>query len=65
MTWAAHLKGPDGGALEPQVGFEVLCDFTHETLEGQLPDQQFGGLLVSPDFTQRHGSRSNRERNGT
>ena len=31
---------------------EVLGDFTDEPLEGKLPDQKLGGLLVSPDFTQ-------------
>ena len=35
---------------------EVLCDFTHQPLEGQLPDQQLGGLLVATDFTK--GDRS-------
>jgi hypothetical protein len=28
---------------------EVLSDFTNETLEGQLADQEFRGLLVTPE----------------
>ena len=32
------LEGTDGGRLEAQVGFEVLGDFTHQTLEGELAD---------------------------
>jgi len=28
------LKGHDGGALEPEVGLEVLCDFPYQALEG-------------------------------
>jgi len=38
--------------LEAQVGFEVLGDFTHETLEGELADQELGGFLVTTDFTE-------------
>lgn len=32
-----------------QTNLEVLSDFTNETLEGQLADQEFSGLLVTPD----------------
>ena len=35
---------------------EVLSDFTNQALEGQLPNQEFSGLLVAPDFTERDGS---------
>lgn len=35
---------------------EVLSNFTNETLERQLPDQQFGGLLISSDFTESDSS---------
>ena len=35
---------------------EILSDLTHETLEGELADEQLGGLLVAPDFTERDGS---------
>ena len=35
---------------------EVLSDLTNETLEGELADEQLGGLLVAPDFTERDGS---------
>ena len=30
----------------PEVGLKVLCDLPHETLEGQLADQELGRLLV-------------------
>jgi len=53
---AGLLQGPDGGALEAQVGLEVLGDFSHQALEGQLADQQLSGLLVPTDLTQRHGT---------
>ena len=44
------LDSHDGGTLEPKVGLEVLGDFPHKTLEGKLPDEKLGGLLVSPDL---------------
>ena len=53
----SHLQSSDGSALEAQVGLEVLGDFSHQTLEGQLADQQLSGLLVATDLTQSHGSR--------
>ena len=53
---AGLLEGHDGGALEPEVGLEVLGDLPDQTLEGQLADEKLGGLLVSPDLSQGHGS---------
>ena len=53
---AGLLESHDGGALEPQVSLEVLGDLPHETLEGQLADEQLGGLLVSPDLTESHSA---------
>ena len=32
------LESTDGGALEAQIGLEVLSDFTDKTLEGELAD---------------------------
>ena len=43
------LKGEDGGSLEPQVGLEVLGDLADEALEGELPDEELGRLLVPAD----------------
>ena len=53
---ASFLKGHHGGALETQVGFEILSDLADQTLEGQLADQQLRGFLVSPDLTKSHGT---------
>ena len=50
------LKGQDSGALEAEVGLEVLGDLTDQALEGQLADQQLGGLLVLADLAQGDGS---------
>jgi hypothetical protein len=38
--------------LESQVGLEILSNFSNQTLEGQLADQELGGLLVATDFTE-------------
>ncbi|KAI4979186.1 hypothetical protein ZWY2020_015939 [Hordeum vulgare] len=50
------LEGGDGGALEAEVGLEVLRDLPHEALEGQLADEQLRALLVLADLPERHGA---------
>ena len=35
---------------------EVLSDLTNEPLEGELPDEEFGGLLVLADLTESDGT---------
>jgi len=58
VSLSSLLEGQHGAGLEPQVGLEVLSDLTHQPLEGQLADEQLGGLLVLPDLTQGDGSGS-------
>lgn len=53
---AGLLEGHHGGALEAEVGLEVLSDLTDQTLEGQLADEQFGTLLVATDLTESDGT---------
>ena len=50
------LESHDGGALETQVGLEVLSDLTDQPLEGQLADQNLSGLLVTTDLTEIDGT---------
>jgi len=50
------LESSNSSRLEPEISFEILSDFSHETLEGQLPDEEFSGLLVSPDLTESDSS---------
>ncbi|CAH3044955.1 unnamed protein product, partial [Porites lobata] len=45
VSFASLLKSHHSRALETQIGLEVLSDFSHKTLEGQLADQQLGALL--------------------
>ncbi len=56
VSLAGLLQGHDSGALEAQICLEVLSDFSHQTLEGQLADQQLGGLLIATDLSQSHGA---------
>ena len=50
VSLAGLLESHNGGALEPQVGLEVLGNLPDQTLEGELADQKLGGLLVPPNF---------------
>ncbi|PJE77418.1 hypothetical protein CI610_03659 [invertebrate metagenome] len=52
VSFASLLKSHNSRALEPQVGLEILGDFTDETLEWQFPDEELGALLVPTDFTE-------------
>jgi len=52
------LECEHSGALEAEVGLEVLGDLAHETLERELADQELGGLLVAADLAESHGSRA-------
>ena len=56
VSLAGLLKSHHSRALEPQVSLEVLGDLSHQTLEGQLADEELSGLLVSPDLTESHSS---------
>ena len=56
VSFDGLLKRTDGRRLEAKVGLEVLRDFTDQTLEGQLADQELGGLLVTTDLTESDGS---------
>jgi hypothetical protein len=51
---AGLLKRHHGRALESQVGLEILRDFSHQTLEGQLADQKFRALLVTSNLAESH-----------
>jgi len=52
------MQREEGGARKAQVETFVLCNFTHKALEGKLPDQELGALLVSPDLAEGDSARS-------
>ena len=56
VSLAGLLESHDSRGLESQVSLEVLGDLSHQTLEGQLADEELSGLLVSPDLTESDGS---------
>src|SRR5699024_3971571 len=56
VSLAGFLESHDGGTLETEIGLEVLGDFSDQTLEGKLADEQFGALLVTTDLTKSHGT---------
>ena len=51
------LESTDGGRLEAKVRLEVLGDLANQTLEGELSDEELGGLLVTTDLTESDGTR--------
>jgi hypothetical protein len=44
------LESTDGGRLEAKVRLEILSDFTDETLEGKLADQEFSAGWSQLEF---------------
>ena len=58
VSLSGLLEGQDGGSLETKIGLEILGDLTHKALEGELADQELGGLLVASDLTKSDGSGS-------
>ena len=57
VSFASLLKSHHSRALETQIGLEVLSDFSHKTLEGQLADQQLGRFLIATDLTKSDRTR--------
>ncbi|GMI97394.1 hypothetical protein HRI_003408700 [Hibiscus trionum] len=56
ISFGRFLKSGNSAALEPQIGFKILSDFSHQPLEWKLPDQKLGALLVLSNFPQRNSS---------
>ena len=56
VSLAGLLQSHHRAGLESQVGLEILSNLPDQPLEGQLADQQLGGLLVSPDLPEGYGA---------
>jgi hypothetical protein len=56
VSLSGLLEGQDGSGLEPEVSLEVLSDLADEALEGKLPDEKLGGLLVLADLAKGDSS---------
>ena len=50
------LEGEDSGALESEVVLVLSGNFTNESLEWELADEELGTLLESSDFTEGNGT---------
>eukprot|EP00804_Cyclotella_cryptica_P017063 CCRYP_003312-RB/>CCRYP_003312-RB protein AED:0.46 eAED:0.69 QI:0/0/0/1/0/0/4/0/145 len=63
VSLGCFLEGKDGGGLEAEIGFEVLCDLTNETLERSL-QLTFGTCesLEGPRYQGGSGGASSRHR---
>merc|ERR1712001_651206 len=58
VSLTSFLEGTNGGALEPEISFEVPSNFSHKTLEGELADQQLSRFLVTTNFTKGNSTRT-------
>ena len=52
------LEGEDGRGLETELVSVLRGDLTDESLEGEFPDEELGGLLEASDLTESDGARS-------
>ena len=57
VGFGSFLEGHDSRALETEISFEVLGDFTDQALEGKLADEELSALLVTTDLTESYGTR--------
>jgi hypothetical protein len=56
VGFSGFLKGKDGGRLESKVGLEVGGDFSNESLERKLSDEELGGFLILSDHSEGNGT---------
>ena len=54
------LESHDGRALESEIGLEVLGNLTDETLEGELSDEELGGLWAGESAKVPHPNSASR-----
>ena len=53
---SGFLEGENGGALEAEVVLELGGNLTDKSLEGELADEELGGLLETSDLTESDGA---------
>jgi len=51
------LQSSNSSTLKTEICLEVLGNFSDQTLEGKLPDEQLSWLLVSTNFSQGNSAR--------
>ena len=53
---SGFLESKDGGRLESKVGLEVGSDFSDESLEWELSNEELGRLLILSDHSKSNGT---------
>jgi hypothetical protein len=56
VGFGGFLEGKDGGGLESEVVLEFRSNFSDESLERKLSDEELCGFLVFPDFSECDGT---------
>jgi hypothetical protein len=57
MGLTCLLQSTNSCILEAQICFEVLSNFSHQMLKGELADQKFSGFPIASDFMECHSTR--------
>jgi hypothetical protein len=52
VSFSSFMEGEDSGALKSDVLLELRTDLADESLEGELSDEELGGLLETSDLTE-------------
>ena len=58
ISFSSFLESQDSRALESQISLVVMSDFSDESLERKLSDEEISGLLVLSDFSEGNGTGS-------
>ena len=58
VGFSGFLESQDSRRLESQVSLVVMSDFSDESLERKLSDEEISGLLVLSDFSKSDGTGS-------
>jgi hypothetical protein len=58
VSLSGLLEGEDSGALESEVILELRSDLADESLEGELSNEELGGLLETSDLAEGDGAGS-------
>ena len=45
VSLGSLLESGDGGRLESEISLEVLCDFSDQSLERELSDEELSGPI--------------------
>ena len=57
VCFDGFLKSENCTGLKTEIALKLLCDFSHDALEWEFANQQFGRLLVATNLAKRHSAR--------